>query len=83
MRVGVEAKGGHVTFDVSDSGPGIPGPERATIFDRYRQGKTGRTAGGAGLGLAIAKGIAEAHGGSVTVGDSELGGAKFQLTVPS
>jgi signal transduction histidine kinase len=72
-----------VAFDVSDSGPGIPEPERATIFDRYGQGKTGRTAGGAGLGLAIAKGIAEAHGGAISVADSALGGASFRLTVPA
>lgn len=83
VRVAVEAKGGQVAFDVCDSGPGIPAPERATIFDRYRQGKTGRTAGGAGLGLAIARGIAEAHGGTLTVGDSPLGGAAFRLTVPT
>jgi signal transduction histidine kinase len=83
VRVSIEAKAGNVAFDVSDSGPGIPEPERATIFDRYRQGKTGRTAGGAGLGLAIAKGIAEAHGGSISVGDSELGGAHFRLVVPA
>jgi two-component system sensor histidine kinase/response regulator len=83
VRVAIEPKGGQVAFDVGDSGPGIPAGERATIFDRYRQGKTGRTAGGAGLGLAIAKGIAEAHGGTLTVGDSPLGGACFRLTVPA
>jgi two-component system sensor histidine kinase/response regulator len=83
VRVAVETKGGQVAFEVADSGPGIPVSERATIFDRYKQGQTGRTAGGAGLGLAIAKGIAEAHGGTITVGDSALGGASFRLSVPS
>jgi signal transduction histidine kinase len=82
VRVGMEAKRGHVTFEVGDSGPGIPLSERDTIFDRYRQGQTGRTAGGSGLGLAIAKGIAEAHGGTLVVGDSTFGGASFRLTVP-
>ena len=83
VHVAVETKARGVTFVVSDSGPGIPEPERATIFDRYRQGATGRTAGGAGLGLAIAKGIAQAHGGSLTLGDCPLGGASFRLSVPS
>jgi len=83
VHVAVEAKAGQIAFEVGDSGPGIPPAERANIFDRYKQGKTGRTAGGAGLGLAIAKGIAEAHGGSITVGDSTLGGAAFRLSVPA
>ncbi len=83
VLVAVETKQGTVTFEISDSGPGIPAVERATIFDRYRQGQTGRAAGGAGLGLAIARGIAEAHGGTLVVGDSPLGGASFKLAVPA
>jgi two-component system sensor histidine kinase/response regulator len=72
-------------FEVSDSGPGIPESEAAGIFDRYRQGSHGRAAGGAGLGLAIARGIAEAHGGWVAVArpaDPALPGACFRLAVP-
>jgi two-component system sensor histidine kinase/response regulator len=80
--VRVKTTKGHVVFEVSDTGPGVPEDERASIFDRYRQGTSGRTAGGAGLGLAIAKGIAEAHGGTITVGDGALGGASFRLSVP-
>ncbi len=69
-------------FEVADSGPGIAKAEAATIFDRYRQGTRGRAAGGAGLGLAIARGIAEAHGGTITVAESDLGGACFKVAVP-
>jgi two-component system OmpR family sensor kinase len=83
VGVAVEARRGQVIFEIGDSGPGIPAAERASIFDRYRQGRTGRTAGGAGLGLAIARGIAEAHRGSLTVGDSALGGAAFRLAIPA
>ncbi len=71
-----------VAFEVADTGPGITPAEEATIFDRYGQGSRGRAAGGAGLGLAIARGIAEAHGGAIVVRKSDLGGAAFRLTVP-
>jgi two-component system sensor histidine kinase BaeS len=70
-----------VVFEVADTGPGIAEGERATIFDRYKQGSRGRAAGGAGLGLAIARGIAEAHGGTISVGSGDLGGSSFRLVI--
>jgi signal transduction histidine kinase len=69
-------------FEIADSGPGVAQDERETIFDRYRQGSRGRAAGGAGLGLAIARGIAEAHGGALSVVTGDLGGAAFRLALP-
>ena len=71
-----------VIFEVADTGPGIPVAERANIFDRYKQGARGRAAGGAGLGLAIARGIAEAHGGTISVETGDLGGAAFRIALP-
>ena len=71
-----------VTVRVSDTGPGVAEPERELIFDRYRQGATGRARGGAGLGLAIARGIVEAHGGAIRCEASPEGGASFAFTLP-
>jgi two-component system sensor histidine kinase/response regulator len=82
VRVRVWREGDQTIFEIADTGPGIAAVERETIFDRYRQGSRGRAAGGAGLGLAIARGIAEAHQGSVSVDGGDLGGAAFRIALP-
>jgi two-component system sensor histidine kinase/response regulator len=81
LRIASDPRG--VVIEVADSGTGIAESERPTIFDRYRQGSRGRTAGGAGLGLAIARGIAEAHGGNISIVTGDLPGAVFRLFVPA
>jgi two-component system sensor histidine kinase/response regulator len=85
VRIRVWREDASVLFEIADSGPGIAPEEKASIFDRYRQGARGRAAGGAGLGLAIARGIAEAHHGTISVGSAEaaLGGAAFRITLPA
>jgi signal transduction histidine kinase len=66
---------------VSDSGPGIPRENLSKVFDRYWQAEDTKHAG-MGLGLSIAKGIVEAHGGKIWV-DSELGkGTSVSFTLP-
>jgi signal transduction histidine kinase len=82
VRLKVWRDGQQTVFEIADTGPGIPPAEQEGIFDRYRQGSHGRAAGGAGLGLAIARGIAEAHHGRVSVSTGELGGAVFRLMLP-
>jgi signal transduction histidine kinase len=72
-----------VWFEIADTGPGIPESERDSVFDRYKQGVRGRAAGGAGLGLAIARGIAEAHHGNISVATGDLGGAAFRIMLPA
>jgi signal transduction histidine kinase len=82
-RIRLEAwqRDAEVHVRVLDSGVGVRPEERAVIFDRYRQGVEGRARGGAGLGLAIARGIVEAHGGTIRCEDSPLGGAAFVFTL--
>jgi two-component system, OmpR family, sensor histidine kinase KdpD len=66
---------------VADEGPGVPEPERARIFDKFYRLRGGPP-GGAGLGLAICRGIVQAHGGRIGVGDHAGGGARFHFTLP-
>ena len=76
--------GGMWRMEVRDNGPGVPVKERERIFEAfYRIGdELRRTTPGTGLGLALVKRTAEAHGGSVRVGDLEEGGACFMMVLP-
>jgi signal transduction histidine kinase len=69
---------------VDDSGPGIPEGERARVFDRFARGSgsTRTRTEGAGLGLALVARHVQAMGGTVTVGDSPSGGARFAVRLP-
>jgi signal transduction histidine kinase len=77
--------GDRATVLVADDGPGVPPADRERIFDRLvRLDEARGEDGGAGLGLAIARGIARAHGGDLRCVDPPSGrGAAFALTVPS
>jgi signal transduction histidine kinase len=83
--------GGHVALDlqeserdlciaISDQGPGIPEADRQHIFDKYWRTQGER--GGEGLGLAIAKSLIEAHGGTIGVDSEPGGGSRFWFTLP-
>jgi signal transduction histidine kinase len=77
----IEKKGERVRFSVADSGPGIPEEQLAHVFERFWQGQSGDRRG-VGLGLAIAKGIIEAHGGRIQV-ESQVGeGTTFSFDLP-
>ncbi len=79
VEVSARSVGAQVELAVRDHGPGVPEADRERVFEMYSQvGGSGR----AGLGLAIAKAFAEAHGQTVTVGDAPGGGARFVLTLP-
>jgi signal transduction histidine kinase len=72
------------TLCVEDDGPGIAEADRQRIFERFVRldGARARDAGGSGLGLAIVAEIVTAHGGTITVGSSPLGGARFEVLLP-
>lgn len=69
---------------IGDAGPGVRPEDRQRIFDRFFRLDQARSreAGGAGLGLAIAKWAAEMHGGGITIDDRPTGGAEFRIRLP-
>ncbi len=74
---------GRVEVDVADEGPGISDADRATVFDAFVQAgeRAARGSGGAGLGLAIARAIIEAHGGRTELVAAERG-TRVRFSVP-
>lgn len=70
-----------VAIHVRDTGPGIPAPALAHIFERFYRVETARTSSGAGLGLAIAKELIEAQGGTIAVESAEGRGSRFTLVL--
>ena len=83
IRLSLRAEGERVVFAVADSGPGVPDGEKERIFDRFYRADASRTdKEHYGLGLSVAREIAFLHKGTVTVRDSDLGGAEFLLSLP-
>jgi two-component system sensor histidine kinase KdpD len=72
---------GGVRFAVEDEGPGIPTEDRESVFERFYRGNKTET-GGLGMGLAIVRGIIEAHGGKIWV-ESGRKGARFVFDLPA
>jgi signal transduction histidine kinase len=84
IMVSAERKNGEVQVHVADTGIGIPAREVDRIFERFYQVEPHltRTHGGLGLGLAIAKGMIELHGGKIWVESVEGLGSRFSFSVP-
>jgi signal transduction histidine kinase len=81
VEVGADQEGYDV--HVVDAGPGIPEADRERIFERFvRLDASGRASDGAGLGLPIARAIAQAHGGTLVLARSDASGSTFRLRLP-
>ena len=85
VTIRAEREGAQVSITVADDGPGIPDAEKDRVFEAFH------TSGGAladgtrsvGLGLAVCRAVARAHGGTITVHDNRPHGAVFSLTLPA
>ncbi|HET8785728.1 MAG TPA: HAMP domain-containing sensor histidine kinase, partial [Candidatus Limnocylindrales bacterium] len=83
IAIDVVSNGGDVRFSVADTGRGIPPDHLPHVFDRYWQSRGSARTRGTGLGLTIARGIVEAHGGRIWA-ESVVGqGSVFRFTLPA
>jgi two-component system OmpR family sensor kinase len=84
IEVSVEQDEGTVTIGVRDHGPGLPDVSQDHLFGRFWRAEGGRERGkaGAGLGLAIARGVVEAHHGAISAQQAPGGGALFLVRLP-
>jgi two-component system phosphate regulon sensor histidine kinase PhoR len=83
VSVTVRRAQGSLEIRVTDRGPGIPPDDRKRIFERFERGRTatGKHVRGSGIGLALVKHIAEAHGGRVTIEDASPRGSTFVISL--
>lgn len=84
VRVAARRDGGRVRVDFEDSAPGVPAEALPQLFERFYRvdASRARANGGAGLGLAICRSIAEAHDGAIDATPSPLGGLRVSLSLP-
>jgi signal transduction histidine kinase len=84
-NVSLERQGSEAVITVEDEGPGIPQTELARMVEPFARGEgsRNRATGGAGLGLAIARAIAEQHGGHLVLANRVQGGLRVELRLPT
>lgn len=84
IEIGVQAIGDRMIIGIADRGPGIPAADRERVFDKFYRVMETQTARiiGSGLGLAVSRGLVEAHGGRIWVENRKGGGAIFRFTLP-
>ena len=82
VTVGVREDSDRVALEVSDTGVGIPEDQLPLVFERFHRADPSRSEGGAGLGLSIARQIAESHGGQIRAQSTPGTGSTFTLLLP-
>ena len=82
VKVRVGEEDGSVALAVSDTGIGISEEQLPLIFERFHRADPSRSEGGAGLGLSIARQIAESHGGQIRAESTPGKGSRFTLLLP-
>lgn len=87
IAVELAARGAFVQISISDNGPGLSPGDEDMVFERFRTGShigsDRKSPGASGLGLAICRGVVEAHGGRIDAGNNPGGGARFYFTLPT
>ena len=83
VTITVTQSNGALLFQVADRGPGVPASERERIFEAFYRPNGAVDAGASGLGLSIARRLAEGQGGSVTYADRAGGGSVFTFEIPA
>ena len=81
LEISAHRIGNELELSVADRGPGLPPEVRARAFERFVRGASAG-AGGVGLGLAICRGVAEVHGGSILAEARDGGGTTFRVRLP-
>ncbi|WP_307347089.1 ATP-binding protein [Caulobacter ginsengisoli] len=83
-RARVFAEGGAAIIEIDDDGPGVPVAELERVFDPFYRGEPSRNreTGGIGLGLAVVRSVARAHGGDVTLHNRDGGGLTARVSLP-
>jgi len=82
ITIATQVRSDSVIVDISDTGIGISKSDLPHVFERFYKGDRARSGGGTGMGLAIAKHVVEAHGGSIWVQSEEGKGSTFSLSLP-
>jgi two-component system sensor histidine kinase KdpD len=82
VRLAGADEGGDVAVEVADRGPGLPAGAEQRVFQKFFGAGAGSSRRGLGLGLAICRGIVEAHGGRIFAANRPGGGAAFRFTLP-
>jgi len=81
LEISARVAAGQLLVEVADRGPGLPNGSESLVFDKFFRGASTGVRG-VGLGLAICRGIISAHGGDITAGNREGGGAAFTVALP-